>query len=380
MILVLKYAIVGAVLLRHAYGFKVPVPNLAKNSKNLEHIAKSRPTPTLLLVTAAWGSQHSIAKIAIDSTSENIVPILTTARFAIAALALSPFFVWKKEDQHLIRQGIELGILAFAGFALQTTALQTTTATRSAFILYLNVKLVPIILASRGEMIDIFTWINALLAVIGTALLCLGSSENLSTQDLTSGDFLSLTAAAFSALFIVRLSDFASENPLQLSAISAVCTCLLSTIWLYLTTSTVDIFQALQLEASPFFILVAAALYLGFVPSALCAVLQATAQPQLPPSRAAILYALDPIFAAFFSHLFLGETLGGPIPTIGAILIATAAVALPLRDNIFLLLGNCEGKLESRVENEKTIHFSSFDIINAENGDDRLSGEEGTPR
>ena len=76
-----------------------------------------------------------------------------------------------------------------------------------------------------------------------------------------------------------------------------------------------------------------AALYLGLVPSALCGYLQTVAQRTVPPSSAAVVYATDPLWAAFFAYFALNERLG-PAGLSGAALIAAAAFGqnLLLRD------------------------------------------------
>ena len=102
---------------------------------------------TLGLVTALWGSQHAVAKWALGFDGGG-APALTALRFAVAAAALSPFL---PRDATTWRDGLELGAWGFLGFACQTVGLETTTACRSAFLLYLNVKLVPGFELARGR-------------------------------------------------------------------------------------------------------------------------------------------------------------------------------------------------------------------------------------
>ena len=51
-------------------------------------------------------------------------------------------------------------------------------------------------------------------------------------------------------------------------------------------------------------------LYLGVIISGLCGYLQTLGQKDIPAERAAIIYSLDPVYAAGFSWLFLGQGLG----------------------------------------------------------------------
>ena len=116
----------------------------------------------------------------------------------------------------MIRAGAELGMYTFLGFAFQSIGLETTTASRSAFLLYLNVKLVPLFaFAFFGKSLSQSTIISAVLAFTGTVLLSTdGSPPNI-------GDIWCVAAAAASALFILRLEAFANAfNAGELNSVS----------------------------------------------------------------------------------------------------------------------------------------------------------------
>mmetsp|Transcript_17018 Transcript_17018/g.43597 ORF Transcript_17018/g.43597 Transcript_17018/m.43597 type:complete len:109 (+) Transcript_17018:402-728(+) len=67
-------------------------------------------------------------------------------------------------------------------------------------------------------------------------------------------------------------------------------------------------------------------LFLGVICTGLCNWAQTVGQRSIPAGQAAIVYATDPLWAAFFSWLALGETLG-PRGWAGAVLIFTAAIS-----------------------------------------------------
>ena len=68
--------------------------------------------------------------------------------------------------------GAELGVYTTLGFAFQSIGLETTTASRSAFLLYLNVKFVPFLaLLLLGRSISKSTWTSAFLALMGKGYL-----------------------------------------------------------------------------------------------------------------------------------------------------------------------------------------------------------------
>lgn len=66
-------------------------------------------------------------------------------------------------------------------------------------------------------------------------------------------------------------------------------------------------------------------LYLAVVTTALTNWMQALGQRSIPAERAAVIYAMDPVYAAGFAYLLLGETLG-PAGIAGAGIITGAAL------------------------------------------------------
>ncbi len=256
-------------------------------------------------VTVLWGSQHAVMKQAVmDGATPGG---LTATRFAIAAILLSPWL--RSINRREILAGLELGAWSFAGFALQTLGLETTTAARSCFLLYLNVKMVPLIGLLTGRSPPWTAWLAACVALGGTYLLAGDSGMH-----WVLGDTLSVAAAAASAMFIVRLGSFATScRPAPLSAATVAVTALLGAVWAFGTGE-----GQITTEMLP------AALYLGAIPTALATVLQARAQRVVRPDRAAVIYALDPVYGALFAHWLLGEAFGAQ-GVAGAALIVLAA-------------------------------------------------------
>lgn len=65
--------------------------------------------------------------------------------------------------------------------------------------------------------------------------------------------------------------------------------------------------------------------YLAVVTTALTNWMQAVGQRSVPAERAAVIYAMDPVYAAGFAYLLLGETLGSA-GLVGAGIITGAAL------------------------------------------------------
>jgi drug/metabolite transporter (DMT)-like permease len=235
------------------------------------------------------------------------------------------------------------------GFAFQAVGLGSTTAQRSGFLLYLNVKFVPFLARILlGREISGATWISALTAFTGTALLAYGSGSGGNggagaySFDLNAGDLWSIAAAAASAMFILRLERASSEvaNAAHLNAACLWVVTLLAAVWtvgagqvqagggggsvteFHLWADVTGIIYQHPLEM----------IYLSAVTTALANWIQAKAQRDISAERASVIYAMDPVYGAAFSYLLLGETLGGVPGWIGAGLITVAAATNAFMD------------------------------------------------
>lgn len=325
-------------------------------------------------------SKVQILNIANDTggSKDDAAAYFTLARFSLAALLASPYTPGLKQptideddgDNALVQSqtnflddttaqneqtklawkyGIELGIYMFLGYGFQAIGLQTTTASRSGFLLYLNVKLVPFFsFFLFGKTIQTSTWISALVAFAGTALLAFDNASDgtggLVDASFAVGDLWSIAAAAASALFILRMEAASKAVPksAELNAANLWTVAFLSLMWtawisfnnlqseasMLTETLPETLTQTLQqtfqqtvntITANPLQLI-----YLSAVTTALANYLQSIAQREVSAERASIFYALDPVYGAAFANLLLGETLG-LWGWVGASLIALAA-------------------------------------------------------
>ena len=138
-------------------------------------------------VTVIWGSQHAIVKTLVWASSASDAPItlINSLRFTLAAVTTATLSACRAcraramgrtratrfaEAPHtgLLRAAAELALWLVAGFTLQLVGLQWTSASRSAFLLYLNAVLVPFIACLMGDRnIGLRTWVTAFAAVSG---------------------------------------------------------------------------------------------------------------------------------------------------------------------------------------------------------------------
>jgi drug/metabolite transporter (DMT)-like permease len=260
----------------------------------------------LVLVTVIWGSTFAVIKETIQTVP---VPILLAIRFSFAALIL----LWVRPERKTLLPGLILGLLSFAGYATQTIGMLTTSASKAAFITGLSVILTPIVGAIwLRQRIPGRVWLAALLAIIGLGLMTLNPNAG-----LVVGDFWVLGTALAYALYIVYLGEIAVHHkPIVLTALQIIVVAVLGWSW-----AIPDLHVLKSLSASA----ILALLYLAIFATALVLWLQALAQRVVPAYVAALIFALEPVFAAIFAYFMLGETLS-PQGWLGGGLVVVAMI------------------------------------------------------
>lgn len=267
----------------------------------------------LIGVCAIWGSTFVLVQDAV----EVIPPFLYLfLRFALAALALAPFGAFRglKRDETIA--GIVIGGALFAGYAFQTAGLQYTSASNAGFITGLSVVITPALGALvLRKLPPHTTMIGVVLATAGLALLSLDEFR------LRRGDALVLLCAvSFAAhiLLIGRLGE--GRSALRLAGVQIATVAILCGVWTGLFERTgvgsdVDVWVAIGITA-----LFATALAFG---------VQTRAQQFIAPTRAAVIFTAEPMFAGLFGFLFAGDRLGARGYT-GAALIVLGILAVEL--------------------------------------------------
>ncbi|KAL3937994.1 MAG: hypothetical protein SGARI_001914 [Bacillariaceae sp.] len=127
------------------------------------------------------------------------VGISTSLRFGLAALATLPWLidsklVSSKDAQSAAWLGLEVGMWNSIGYVAQAVGLETTLASKSAFICSMAVVIVPLLEFLTGKQLQSRQWIGAMMALVGVAFLELGGAGGLSEaiSSLTVGDGLSM--------------------------------------------------------------------------------------------------------------------------------------------------------------------------------------------
>lgn len=274
---------------------------------------QQRANSMLALVAMAWGSSYLLMKIGLDG----IPPFCIIAlRFGIAFIAVSLLFFkkFKKTTKRVMMKGAVLGLFLFGLFAFLMHGLQTTSASNGGFLTSTTVVLVPIFHAViKKKMPDHQNVLSILLTMTGICLLTLQQS-----LVFHSGDILCLAGAAVYAVQILLTDKFAQEEDGMLLGIWQ-----LGFAALYGVICTF-MFETPTLPSSGFQWI--AILGLAFVCSAFGFVMQPMAQKYTTPEHTGLLFALEPVFSAVFSYIFLHETLSGK-GYMGAMLVMAGVVA-----------------------------------------------------
>lgn len=267
----------------------------------------------LLVMTAAWGSTFFLIK---DVVTRIPVPDLLAIRFAIASLALGLIAARRLHfSRPVMLYGVLLGLLYGSAQILQTAGLAHTAASVSGFVTGLYVVATPLLTALiLRRRIPPLTWLAAVLATVGLGVLALHGFA------IGYGELLTLIGAVIYAGHIVALGQFSTpETTLSLSLVQLVMITLVATgaaLW-----PTAGSAPGIQLPGSNHDWLVV--LYLALVASALTMVLQTWAQAHIEPSRAAVIMAMEPVWAAAFAVALGGESITGRM-IIGGLAIVSA--------------------------------------------------------
>ncbi|MFQ5797943.1 MAG: DMT family transporter [Bacteroidota bacterium] len=272
----------------------------------------------LFLIALIWGGTFVAVKGALDSVDPLTFLFL---RFFIATVIFVLAFSGKLSGltRDTLKKGIILGVLLFLGYAFQTTGLQYTSASKSGFITGLLVVFTPIFqwgIERRTPKVG--NIIGVVLVSIGLWLL-MAPDES----DLNIGDGLTFLCAILFALYIVYLDIYSKgQDAIHLTFLQLGVITVLSLI-AALGTEEISITYSTRF-------LVGLG-YTGVLATVLTTYLQTRYQRDTTPTRAAVIFTLEPVFAAVFAYLILKEIIG-LLGLLGGALIFSGLVVSELAD------------------------------------------------
>lgn len=252
----------------------------------------------LTLITFIWGSTFSFTKIALEVFTPFF---LLFFRFLLGAFALFLFLILKRQRISINLSGVILGIINFSAIAFQTFGLRYTTATKTAFITGLSVLLVPFFekLVFKNK-IYWNLWLAVFAGFIGLIFLTTDFSL---ISTINWGDFLVLVCAVLYAIQIVYISYVVERREIFDLAFSEILFTAIFSFLFFL------IFEPRNLPLNFILKNSLSVIYLGIVATAFTLTLQLVGQKYVSPTKSALIYNLEPVFATLFAFLLLSERL-----------------------------------------------------------------------
>ncbi len=282
----------------------------------------SRYLPHLLLgaMILIWGGSYAVVKAALDT----LLPFTVIAvRFWIATLCLLPFALREGRAAFATTRtpGCAAGVALAIGYCTQTVGMQYTSSSVAGFIAGLIVPLVAIGgCLFFGARFGARSVLGLLLAVAGMTLLCWPTDG--SGDSTMLGIVLQLLSTVSYVAHILLLSKFGSRMPAAAySTWQMLVVALIGTACWLVVDASGDHPPAVWTIGN--LLLIG---YLAVLASALGVGVQSRVQHRIPSMHLALLFALQPLFAAFFGWLTLDESMGPPQLLGGAAIVGGVVV------------------------------------------------------
>ncbi|MDD5333213.1 MAG: DMT family transporter [Rhodoferax sp.] len=269
----------------------------------------------LLLVTLVWGTTFPVMKqISAQFGALEIILL----RFAIASLVLLPLLrglSWAE-----LRWGLAIGSVLFCAFYLQVSGLAQTSSNRNAFVTGLNVLIVPLLAYFLGQRLAWPLLLGAALGVLGLGGLFYEQAP------WSRGDSLTLLSAFVYAVYVLMFEFSARAKtalrPARIALVQSGVMVLLASLGFSTLepASWGDLWSRSQNHG---WVL----LYLGVLASAVMVWLQAWGQHRVRAVEAAIVYGLEPVFAALTAVWWINETMSGRALLGGALIVSGVVIS-----------------------------------------------------
>jgi len=266
-----------------------------------------RPRPELVLVgvTVLWGSTFIVTK---DIVREAPPMLYLVFRFGIAAIVMLVLYGRRIRGRALVVDGVILGVLNSLGLLLQVLGQVFTTASKSAFITSLNTPLVPLVSLTLYRTRPSPPQLVAVaLATVGLMLLTYPAGG----AHWNAGDLYTVGCALFYAFTIVQIArrapghDARPLTAVQIVAATVTFCCALALAKLCIhTIPAASLPEFARLEGRPLVLtpkLIVEGLYMAIACTVVTFGLQTWAMARMSATHAAIVFALEPVFATIMA-------------------------------------------------------------------------------
>lgn len=271
----------------------------------------------LIFCTLIWGGTFSATKLSLVSISSCL---FIGIRFAIATFVFVIYILLKnrknpvsypdwKTNKSLYFLAFLLGFWMFMGFAFETIGLKYTTATKSGFLTGTLVVITPILqtlflkrMPSSGNLLGVIVVMFGLFFLSAESV----GEDHKFIISYHLGDVLTLGGAFFFSLYIIYVDKASKSCPLDILLLSQT---LVTSVFAFLLA-----FILHWTEFEPLFIkmdsrVMPALFYNGLISSVGTTFLQTKYQKGISPTRAGLIFSLEPVFSAILAYFTLEERL-----------------------------------------------------------------------
>lgn len=266
-------------------------------------------TGGLVLVTAVWGSSfaliHGLVKY-VPPTDLNGVRFVIAAAF-MAAVSWGPM---RRLRRRQVVPALLIGVVYGVAQILQNIGLAYTEASTSGFLTGLCVVITPLLGAAVfRDRVPVVTWGAVALSVLGLAVLSLEGGR----IGLGVGEWLTLACALAYSVQILSLGHVVRPE----HAIGMAAVMMLGVAMTSMAAAGVDGRVVLPPDASSW----AQLLWMALAAGAAAMYLQSWSQARMSASRAALVMALEPVFAALFAVAIGQESPSGRMLLGGSLIV-----------------------------------------------------------
>ncbi|MFD6507399.1 DMT family transporter [Bacillus sp. NPDC060175] len=260
----------------------------------------------LLFVSFIWGATFVVVQNAMSFVGPFTFNAIRFLFAGIILLFVQMIFLQKTSKQDIKQSslaGLIVGFFLCVGYLLQTFGLLYTTSSKAGFLTGLSIVMVPILsFIFLKQRATIFIVLGIAVATAGLYLLTAGDSFQLNI-----GDILVLgCAVAFAAHILVNGFFSKRISPLLLSTSQVLAVGIFSSICAFLFEDWEKIFSvSLWTNHSFLFALFLTSLFA----TSIAFFIQTSAQKHTSPTRVAIIFAMEPVFAALTGVLVANEQL-----------------------------------------------------------------------
>ncbi len=248
----------------------------------------------LILVTMFWGMTFPLINLAANSTTAYTFVFF---RFVLAALIMIPLFIkyMRQKEKKLLFYGFILGLINTVTYTSQTIGLQTLDPASSAFITGLSIIIVPFLAPLFGlHKPTIYDLLFGVICLYGLYLL-----TGASLGKIVPGVYWTIVCAFFYAVYLVYLQKVTlviKQHDL-LAFYQVMFTGLLAGIYCLPQHNVIHFNSSV----------IIAIVYCAIFATLIVFILQTRYQRFLPAVQVAMIFALEPIFASFFSYFITNE-------------------------------------------------------------------------